>query len=365
VVPDYCDLLIVGTGSLAESILHALAIADTNGPLRVIIGGRNKDRMRWLALSANARAATFESKTKFTIEPLDWTTPEHLALSLKKIQPRLVVQAASHQSFWNLEKADTAWAQLILRGGYGITLSLQCLLLLRVCQALASVGSEARIVNACYPDAVNPLLTKLGYQIETGIGNIAILASVFAAKLEGFSAHDFHMFAHHYHVSQWLKPPLARMSGPRVWLNYVESPDLGQDFRTTQLPTDASLNAITGCTSIPLLLALLGRRDYIGHAPGVLGLPGGYPISILDSKIAIRWPNLNSAQEMIEWNKSFQALDGVEILDEGYVRYPSWVQDELNTYAPLLAQGFAIDEIENTGTAMLQLRQQLSHIRVA
>ena len=115
---DGYDIMITGSGSLAQAVLFALSAADAGRDLRLAISGRNTSRLAWLSLAANGRSVSYRRRNFTTAVALDWSTPESLAATLAETRPRLVVQTASMQSPWTLAPTN-AWARMIVAGGYG------------------------------------------------------------------------------------------------------------------------------------------------------------------------------------------------------------------------------------------------------
>ncbi|EIP88919.1 hypothetical protein A33K_15019 [Burkholderia humptydooensis MSMB43] len=64
---------------------------------------------------------------------------------------------------------------------YGATLPLRLALALRVARAIGERAQSSRLVNACYPDASNEVLARLGHDVACSIGNVATLAATYAS----------------------------------------------------------------------------------------------------------------------------------------------------------------------------------------
>ena len=92
-----CDILISGTGGFAARIAFDIA-ATAREPVDVVIAGRNLERLNWLRTAANARAALFGAKARFTTHAIDLLAPDASDTLLAATGPRIVVQAASIQT---------------------------------------------------------------------------------------------------------------------------------------------------------------------------------------------------------------------------------------------------------------------------
>src|SRR3982750_4555174 len=170
-----CDILIIGTGYFAEIMVNDLA-ATSPAASTVVIAGRNIERLTWLGTSANARAAIFGRPVQFLTAPFDLRSVDSVAEGLRRWSPSVVVQSASLQSPWSVDRPDSAWSRLVNAAGFGITLAFQRLLPVRTPTALRTLGSPAAFVNTCYPDGVNQVLRACKLPITCGVGNIAIFS---------------------------------------------------------------------------------------------------------------------------------------------------------------------------------------------
>lgn len=324
---EAADLLITGAGALAEAVVAALALQP--GPIRSIaIAARPSDRLTWLARSATARAASAggangangpSSAVRVQAYPLEWEAPGALEARLARARPRVVLHTASLQSPWTLGGED-AWSALVRRAGYGLTLPLQLALAAQVGRAVAHAAPGASYVNACYPDAVNPLLAALGIPVTCGIGNVAILAAMLHAE---HTPGRWQLVAHHAHVSAAISGRPA-VAAPLAWCEDHEVALTGW-LAAAALPGDARLNLVTGAAAAPLLRALVDGGEHRGHAPGPGGLPGGYPIRLRDRALALDLPAAVTEEAARSANQAAAADDGVVIEAGGRIRWTASV----------------------------------------
>jgi hypothetical protein len=353
-----CDILIIGTGYYAEIMVNDLA-ATAARPLTVTIAGRNEARLRWLKTAANARAAVFGRPARFLSERFDLSSVETAAEDLSRWQPRVIVQAASLQSPWAVDRPDSEWSRLVSAAGYGITIAFQSLLPVRTASALEAIGSRACFVNTCYPDGVNQVLRARGLPIHCGVGNVAIFAAVIAGTLAPSKRSAVRVLAHHHHLVQWRSPGAERRGMPvRVWVGESEMRDVQERFRSIQLPY-RDLNVISGASAVPVLLALAGHGDHRGHVPGPRGLPGGYPVRVAAGAVELDLPQSLGVEEAIAWNRQFEALDGASVGDDGRVVYSDAARELLRRYSPEIAAGFHVKDLEPACRALQEFRTRL------
>lgn len=353
-----CDLLIIGTGYFAEIMLNDLA-STAPAPLRVVIAGRNQTRLKWLCTASNARAAIFGRPVRFSADTFDLDTTESVAQGLRRCSPSVVVQSASLQSPWAVDRPDSEWSRLVNAAGFGITLAFQSMLPVRTASALQQLGSTALFVNTCYPDGVNQLLRARQLPITCGVGNIAIFWSVIAGTFAPAERAAIRVLAHHQHLVQWRKPGSERSGAPvRVWQGETEMTDVQNRFRDIQLPF-RDLNVISGGSAAPVLVALTGGQDCRSHVPGPNGLPGGYPVRVSAGRVELDLPKSISVDEAIAWNRQFEDADGVSITAQGRVVYSERAHAALHKVSPEVAAGFEVRDLESAYTALQALRTRL------
>src|SRR5262245_56845194 len=128
--PNRCDILFSGTGYFTEIMLADIA-ATARTPLRVIVGGRNADRLKWLVNASRSRSATYGTKVSFDFVQLDSSSTEALKAPLGDARPKVVVQSASMQSPCRVDNGESEWSNLVAKAGFGITIAFHALLAVR------------------------------------------------------------------------------------------------------------------------------------------------------------------------------------------------------------------------------------------
>lgn len=356
---EACDVLVAGTGLFAEKIVFALAMTATQ-PITVAVGGRNRERLDWLSLSGNARAALFGRPVRVFALPVRWDAASTIAETLAVCRPTVVAQTATVQSPRDLDPASSPWRQLVARaGGFGVTQVLQALLLSRMARALKMAGVEAALLNACYPDAVNAMLAARGETVLCGLGNVAAAAAMIAATLGRTEPGAVKILAHHQSPSIWRRPPAERHgTAPRVWVDGQELDRVFERLETLRSPSD-SRQSIAGTSAAPLIAALIGHGDTVGHAAGPLGLPGGYPVAVRGRSLVLNLPAGLGREEAIAYNQGFAEHDPARLLDDGRVVYTDEARRVLAEASPEVAKGFHMSNLDAAAVEMLALRERL------
>jgi len=349
------DILVFGTGNFAARIVFDIA-ATARAPVHVTIAGRNLERLDWLRVAAGSRAAIFGSEARFDARAVDLSQPEAAEEVISTRRPKVVVQAASTQTPSVITTKGNAWSQLVAEGGLSATAVFQSLFSMRVA---AAVPDGCQMINCCFPDVVNALITARGLPVVCGTGNIAILSNAFAASLDRTTFGDLRLLAHYQCLAPFRRPAGERIGPmPRVWVANTEVSDVRARFEGVKLTAEPAIE-ISGASGVPLILAMVARETWRGHVPGPLGLPGGYPVFWDGQALHLNLPPVLARDEAIAWNARFEEENGLVVGADGFIRYTGRLADRLRAVSPELASGFAVADVDVVHIAMEQLRAKL------
>src|SRR5215207_10146953 len=309
---DPQTILVFGTGAFAARIVFDIAGTAVE-PVRVVVAGRNLDRLGWLATASGARAVVFSRPATFVGCACDLFQSEQVEALLTKERPAVVVQAASVQTSSVIAATGDAWSRLVAEGGLSATAVFQALLSVKVAAIMTSLGSDAPLVNCSFPDVVNPMIEALGHRVACGVGNVAILSNVFAAKSGLVEPGRLKVLAHYQTIAPWRRPPEERVGpAPRVFIDDVEVADVFAAFRAARLTPEPAIE-ISGASGVPLILALASGAAWRGHVPGPNGLPGGYPVRVSGGIVDLDLPPPVSREEAVAWNSQFEEANGLRV----------------------------------------------------
>ncbi len=354
---EKCDILVTGTGAFGERNIFDIAVT-AGKPVKVAIGGRNQARMEWLRLAANSRAAMFGRPAYFSTLPIKWGSAETVAEAVAASDPAVVIQAASVQSPSVIHTTDSAWGQLVKKGGLSVTTVFQSLLSERAARAMRLAGNQGAFINCCYPDVVNGILAAKNLPITCGVGNVAILSNMFEGDLGIRRAGSLKVLAHCQCLGPWRLPAAERGGTPaRVWIDDEEVDDLYPRFAHLKLTPEPVID-ISGCTTVPIVYALLGHHDLLGHAPAPEGLPGGYPVAIKDRVMTWTCPPASNATKPSPGTVPSRKK-AVLVEDDGRVVYCGTMRSEFAKLSATLAEGFHVDDLETVYAEMVELRAKL------
>ncbi|TDV45075.1 hypothetical protein EC919_113111 [Pseudomonas graminis] len=190
---------------------------------------------------------------------------------------------------------------------------------------------KSLVINAAFPDAVNPILYKVGMAPDVGIGNIANLIPATRsaiARLAGCLPAQVcaKLVGHHYFshsVPRHGLPPqrLDASFNLTYWIDGEE--------RTGELSAEAIFACVarefsrlggvdgqylTAMSAVTVLENLHAEHEVRVHGPGPQGLPGGYPVKVGMGKVLLDLPYGVTREEAIKVNEAGQRLDGIKLI---------------------------------------------------
>ena len=197
-------VLIAGLGDLGTRILHALACL--HGVERVVAAGRDVERGTAHASQAQLIAALSGGPRSVTFERLDLEDREAVARLLRRLDPEVIVMAASRHTWRrSLAPGSSARTGLLRSLPYGAWLPVQLSLVRALMEAYKDAGIQGQIVSLPFPDAVGPALAPLGLAPHLGAGNVAEVAAklaVTAAETEGVARQDVEVRLVMHHAAE-------------------------------------------------------------------------------------------------------------------------------------------------------------------
>jgi hypothetical protein len=349
------SIAVVGSGSLARNICYSLAVAADPPPDTVTVLARNETAAQQIACVSNARAAGSARPTRFHAEELDASDADRAARLLSRTAPQVLVSCASVQSPWEAARAPSAWTRLLSEAGFGLALPLHAVLARDVARAVRLSGFPTVLVNACYPDAVNPLLHAEGLPVACGIGNSATLAAALRAALRPQPGTRLRVLAHHSH----LHPPADPQDEVRAWLGHQPVQDPGGLLAAHRACAREELNAVTGHTAALFLARLAAGAEVYADLPGPLGLPGGYPVRVQGQQITLDLPDGVTRSEAVAWQQRMAERDGVVVTACGQIRFAPQAVSALAAHLPGIPAGHPVDAVPDLTSELLALRDRL------
>jgi hypothetical protein len=309
-------VLVIGLGDLGTRILDALArVGDVE---RLVGASRDLEHGGARAGQAGLVAELSGGPRRVEFERLDVSDVEATAALLVRLQPELVVMAASRLTWWRPPPDET-----VARLPYAIWLPLQLPLVRSLMLARRDAGSSTRVVSLPYPDAVGPALAPLGLAPDLGAGNVAETAPKLA-RLAGPGA-QVRLVMHHaaQRVAFGAGSYTRRMDGEPPWVAEVRVdgerlPDerVRELFRAPlSLPVGRDTHELTAAATAHAVRALLSDEPVATHAPAPGGRPGGYPVRLSRGSIELDLPDWLDESAAVDVNERAARWDGIERIE--------------------------------------------------
>jgi hypothetical protein len=267
-------------------------------------------------------------RTRVDFRQLDALNLEQVTDLLDSLRPEAIVNTASLQS-WHVIQGlpESLWEQ-VHSGGLGIWLPAHLAPAKNIMQGLADIGHRPFVVNMAFPDAVNVVLSKVGLGPDAGAGNVEELAVPFASALaqrlgRPLEEVSVRMVGHHWVNAAVMENrrvtdiPLlveAEVDGQRITPE-LDIPEMLLSA-TEGFPPGHEDTWFIAASAAHKVLVFLGAAPARGHATGVQGLPGGYPVAYRDGRFELDLPEMVSIEQAVEVNLAGQRLDGIQDITE-------------------------------------------------
>lgn len=324
-------VMIIGLGGLGGNVLEFLA--RTPGVSEIITTDINKDhgtRKTNMAMMGAAHQG-FYPIIKFVEGDLN--DIDGMAALLKTFEPDVVLNCTTLQSWWVILGLPRSVFEELDAAGVGPWLPMHLTLAYKFMQAFKKSGIKGHAVNSSFPDAVNPVLGKVGLAPTMGIGNLDLLIpgikKVVGEKF-GVPMHRVEVFLVSHHFLNGHLFGHGDTGGAPYFLKIlVDHKDVTPKVNTDEIlcaagriPRDRGPTAQqhTAGAAVKDILAILHDTGQLTHVPGPNGLVGGYPVCLGAKGVEIVLPEELTLEKAIGINEEAQKFDGVEtIRDEGTV----------------------------------------------
>lgn len=334
-------VLILGMGDLGVRI--AQKVVEGGFSSSCLLAGKSDAAMQW------ARLLEISSGREVSAARVDGQDTEALKALVTSFEPELIVQCATLLSPFALQRVPSGAAQAVLKGGFALQLAAQLPVVRTLMQALRAVGMECPVINCSYPDVTHPILVAEGLAPTIGIGNVAIMAMWYQWQLAGASEATLKVIGQHAQLGPVLAGTLAAPETPTplVYLNGRRLPAEELLF-DTGLKGGAAMNHLAAATIEPILGGFTERDEVVEtHAPGVFGLPGGYPVRFVNGALELRLPDGLTREKAVGFNNLAAKGEGIERIDEdGTVFYTEHARQSVAEFCPELAEPLRLRDVE-------------------
>lgn len=332
-------ILMVGAGDLCLQIIKMLAY---NESWDIYVGSRNIEKT--IRLCNLVKLSFLHKNIVVNITPLKIDINKHsdTAECLSKLKPDVIVNCASIQSWRKITELPKNIFNDLDKAQLGPWLPMHLAPAFHLMSSVKQGNINPICVNTAYPDAVNPVLDKVGLSPDVGIGNVANLIPALKLSLsnlinENPKSVSVKLIAHHYfshYVPRFGKPKqddyILRLYHENIDItNSIDQEKLLSLVMTKYRRLGGLDGQYLTAASAYSVVNNLFSNDYVDvHAPGPNGLIGGYPIKVGKGEIKLSLPKDITDEAAVTVNKKCQIHDGItKITDDGTVFFDDECMD--------------------------------------
>ena len=328
---------VVGAGDVGAAVLRRLAVADEVGHVLAL----DVDGPRASMAAADAAAiALYQDRTpNIEIGAVDVSDPDALDRAFTDFRPDAVVNAATLQSWWVITQLPfEQWRRLESEARFGPWIPFHLVPARWVMESLQRTAPGTPVVNIAFPDAVNPVLGKLGMAPTCGAGNSDLLRpglTLAAARRLSVEPSEvrIELIAHHYHVVYfWMDLNEEDELDPSTFHLRVhyngEDVSAELDVRSLMeeagrgIPKGRAVGERTAASAVKNVRLLLGKSPVTDHATAPNGLAGGFDGLFAAGSIEILLPEGMDLATAVVFSDRAQLGDRIEAIEEdGSVRF--------------------------------------------
>lgn len=322
------SVMIFGLGDLGGYVLEFLARVP-NIP-KIVTADINEEWGVRKTNSAIAGAFQFGLYPKIEFVQLDAFDIDRTAKVLKEIQPTIIYNSMTVQSWWVITQLPHDAYKAIDEARYAPWYPMHAVPAHKLMQAVKKSGIKTHVVNAAFPDLVNPALHKIGLSPTVGIGNVDNLVCslrIIAGKMFNASLRAVAIYLVAPHFVSYYATRFGSVGGAPYYLKVmVDDQDVTSKIDRDKFfadvvtvgrrPGGTQGHPVVASSVCRIILGILFDTKELGHAPGPNGLPGGYPVKLSAGGVEVFLPEGLALDEAIRINNEGQIFEGVESVEE-------------------------------------------------
>ncbi len=328
-------IMLVGIGELGGIVLEYMSRIPNI--CEIVTADSNADWGFRKTNSAIEGASYMGLYPHITFHPIDVLNIEKTAELLRKINPTIIFNGTTLQSWWVVNELPPEVNAKLYRNkcALGPWSAMHLALTSKLMKAVQMSGIETYVVNSSYPDVTNASLARLGMAPTVGIGNMDLSIPYFqkvSSELLNVPIADVsvELIAHHYHAYYWCRYGTGT-DAPFYLRIYVGHEDVTEKLGDVkklilELPKRAVRPAgrhgqfVVAGSSLKNIMAIYNDTGEITHAPGPQGLEGGYPVRLSRKGAEVVLPKGMSLAQARDLNVKAQVYDGIkEVRENGDV----------------------------------------------
>jgi hypothetical protein len=195
-------------------------------------------------------------------------------------------------------------------------------------QAVKRAGIKTHVVNAAFPDVVNPALGTIGLAPTVGIGNLdnlvvslkLVTAKMFNVPLRAVTIymvapHVVSYYVVRYGTAREMPYYLKVMIDDKDVTSQIDQKEYFAKVLTIgRRAGGTQAHPVVASSVCKIVMGILFDTHELGHAPGPNGLPGGYPVRLSADGVEVFLPEDLSLERAIGINNEAQVFEGVEAI---------------------------------------------------
>ena len=350
VVREREKIMLIGIGELGGIVLEYLCRIP--GICEIITADSNKDWGFRKTNSAIEGATYMGLYPDIKFYPVDVLNVEKTAELLQKINPTIICNGTTLQSWWVVNELPSDVNAKLYRDkcALGPWSAMHLALSYKLMKGIKMAGIEPYVVNTSYPDVTNTSLARVGLAPTIGIGNMdlaipyiqKVASELLCAPMRNVRVE---LIAHHYHAYYWCRYGIGT-DAPfylRVYIGHEDvTAKLGEMNQfIAELPKRAMRPAgrhgqfVVAGSAVKNIMAILNDTGELTHSPGPQGLEGGYPVRLSRKGAEVALPKGITLEQARELNLKAQQYDGIQeirgngdivVTDEAYRNFKEMLQ---------------------------------------
>ena len=262
-----------------------------------------------------------------------------MARILDHERPDVILHTATVQSPRRLMNADVdpRIRDLLRSATFGMWLPWHLLPAAQLVHAIEAAGIETAVVNASFPDIVNPALhARFGHGPDAGAGNVEVCVAQivrYMADVEAVAPDRLDVSLVGSHALLGHGPDVPHHLKVVIDGNDVtDRHDLGTMLTWPEPIQWSKVDdfSLFAASAVKNVLALMGQGDIRTHVSGAQGLMGGYPAVIRDGRVHLDLPDDLNRDAAIAINERAAAWDGIDRIEtDGTVVFTSMARDAM------------------------------------
>lgn len=321
-------IMIVGLGSLGGNVLEILARIPGIG--RVVVLSRNENFGKRKMNSAILGASQMGLYPDIQFIRADVNEVNEIAKLLSEFRPNIICNCMTLQSWWVITTLPSNAFNQIDKARFGPWFPMHFVLAKKLMEAVKRSKTDTFVLNYAFPDAVNPVLSKIGLAPESGVGNIDNTASMIQRtasihfNVPMSNVKPYLLMAHFicYYIGRFGETGgapyfLKIMINDKDVTGEIDQKTFFKELIQTSIrPAGVAVHPIVASSVVKFITGILYNSGEIAHAPGPKGLAGGYPVRLCERGVEVILPDGMAKGDAIQINEQCQVLDGVEKIEE-------------------------------------------------